>query len=274
QAQIDRTLNPFLLYISVPDASIFYAGNKPLMLVYMAPFFLMGLLYAAYHWQKPGALLLFLWLLLPPMGVSLLIESGISVRFVVVFPAMVLAAAVGIRYVLPRLLPHRFERYAFPMMIVLVLMIGAGQVYYYFNPHLEAFNRQFRLTKLYPDGEDAIFRSQDLPAGTHAVLISSPVFQRSYTKQVFDYFKIPLSFECLTPEQVTDSYLESLSPNRDYAFFIPLNDTRILERLQAHFRLQPPRRSPYADDIPDQREFLLFFAPHFELDTADPVEWQ
>ncbi|MBZ0310002.1 MAG: glycosyltransferase family 39 protein, partial [Anaerolineae bacterium] len=52
QAQADRFLQAFLLYLSVPDGSIFYAGETPLLLVYLVPLFLMGLVLILWRWRS------------------------------------------------------------------------------------------------------------------------------------------------------------------------------------------------------------------------------
>jgi 4-amino-4-deoxy-L-arabinose transferase-like glycosyltransferase len=259
----ERVLNPFFHYISVPDMSIFYAGTTPLLLIFLLPFFLAAFPALAFRPWRGGGMLLVLWLLNPAVGASLLVENGASVRFVLVFPALVLAAAVGLR-ALGEALGLRWRYVA-----ALAIALSAAQAYYYVNIHLPQFDQDFRLAKLYPDGEDAILRvwEGDYPPGTHIVLISDPVYPDHYGFSIL-YFLRPdtYPFEVRHPNDITPEYIAGLHPSFDYLFFIPPQETAALLRLQAALPLEGPYPSPYAESIPDQKEFLLYFLPGGRLD--------
>ncbi len=270
-AQMDRLQNPFLLVVSVPDSSLFYGGRGPLLLVYVAPLFFLGLWHSVRGIDRPGGGLLIVWLLLPPLGMSLLLESGISVRFIVALPAFMLTAAVGLRYTLPWLVPARWVG---PIAGVLVVLIAAGGMYYYFNLHVDTFNQQFRITKPYPDGEDALLRSAALPPDTHIMLISDPVYPETYAHEVANWVLPGRIITTRTSQLMTPDFIAGLSPNRPYAFFLEPDDLQTLGVLREHFNLQAPQRSPYADDIPDARELLLYYAPPFTLESPTPRDWE
>ncbi len=257
EAQFDRLKQSFLVFVSIPDASIFYAGNTPLLLVYLVPLFLIGLTYLLWRWRTPACWLLLLGLALPPLGTSLLVESGISVRFVAIFPLLLLPVAIALRYVTPYVLPLPESSHGRVILTAAICLAGV-QTAYYFRPHLEAFNQQFRIIKPYPDGEDALWRSLDFPNGTKIYLISDPRFPQFYTNEVLQYFDPELTTQNLKPEEITPNFAALLPCDRTYHFFIAPASVDVVDRLKTHLDLSPPSRSPYADDIPDVRELLYY----------------
>ncbi len=257
KAQRDRVLQAFLVYLGVPDSSLFYAGNTPLLLVYIAPFFLMGMFYLVSRWRGAAFWLLFFALLIPPMGTSLLVESGISVRLVAIFPLLILPAAVGGHYVLTHLLPPD-EKIQGIVIAFIFIGLAMGQIAYYFEPHLQVFNQQFRIVKPYPDGEDAILRSLDLPDGTQLILISDPVFPEMYGNEILNYYRPEIRIRSLRPQDMTENFMQTLPCDRPHYFYISLQSGFVIEQLKTRFLLSDPVRSPNADTIPDLRELVLF----------------
>ncbi|MBN2305057.1 MAG: glycosyltransferase family 39 protein, partial [Anaerolineae bacterium] len=88
----------FLFYVQLPEASLFYGGDTPLLLVYMVPPFLAGVAVVLARRRAPGPLLLILWGTLVPLGNALMSGPPGAARFVVVLPAVVLLIAVGLRH--------------------------------------------------------------------------------------------------------------------------------------------------------------------------------
>ncbi|MFW5772112.1 MAG: glycosyltransferase family 39 protein, partial [Phototrophicaceae bacterium] len=160
QTLSDHLTWPFLMFVHMAERWMFYGGETPLLLVFVAPFFLLGLAYAIVRLRHPGLALLVLWLLLVTAGNMLLANSAYAPRYVVAFPALILLVTVAICYVLA--LRPRWLDWLLRVAVLLVLV--AGQIAYYFGPHLDDFNRQLRPR---PDVQDSIFRAAHLPSDTH-----------------------------------------------------------------------------------------------------------
>jgi hypothetical protein len=257
QAHLQHTLNAFAVYIQAIDSSHYYDGDQPMLLNYLVPFFLLGIVYALRHFRTAGVLLL--WLFLISVGNSLLNNSTHYSRYVAVFPAVTLLAACGIVALLSLLdrLP-RNTRYALSAGLVFVLV--AGQVVYYFGHHLPSYAYNFWLYSPHDGGQDAVTRSLAFPPGTSIHIISSvpyadfnedTIFLRVYTDD--------LNLYGMTSDMLTDQYLASLPHDRDHAFFLEPEDQESLRRLAAHFSLLEPQYSPY--NIPPEKQFVLYYAP-------------
>ncbi len=250
----DQLLPPFLHYVSLPDAShFFYGGQTALILPPLVPVFLGGLWVTLRRNGLPGALLI-LWLALTALGNSLLKDNAWTPRFVVAFPALALLLALGLAALLDWLRPR--VRWLAPL---LILAIGAGQVAYYFGPHLAEFQVQVRPEH---DQQDLLFRLHDLPAGTEAYLVTDDpdlwmpllVFLSRYWGM--DDFKLNLR----TPARLSDwDLLNSLDPAVGHAFFVEPDDTISQTYLRERFGLGPPQPSPY--NVPPEKQYLLLYLP-------------
>lgn len=87
----------FLVYVQMPEGSLFYGGDTPLLLVYVVPLFLLGSAAALAHARKPGPLLLILWVAGNGLGSSLIAGPPGAARYVGAFPALALVCALGLR---------------------------------------------------------------------------------------------------------------------------------------------------------------------------------
>ena len=170
QARVNRFEHSLLHYVNSPENTLFhfylyYGGQHPLLLVYVIPPFFLGGVIALSQWRKPGVVLV-LWMLLTSLGNAFLLESAVSARYVLAFPAVAILVALGIRVPLDLLWRgERFGLRAGALMVALAVAIAVGQVVYYFGPHLDHFNRELRLQVAH-DVEDALLRSADFPPGT------------------------------------------------------------------------------------------------------------
>jgi hypothetical protein len=211
---------------------------------------------------RPGALLLLLWVILTSLGSSLLTNATHYARFVVVFPALMLMAAVGLRYVLPLAVSSRpLIRNA--LAAVMVIVIAVGQSSYYFGPHLTAFRRDFWDYRPYFDGQDAVFRSLGFPAGTRIHLVSTvPYPTYSDDTVLLRFLADDLQMDGLLAGQFTADYLANLPHDVDHAFFLEPSDTDSLRLLQDYFMLEEPKLSPWRS--PASRQFALYYAPHLQ----------
>jgi hypothetical protein len=97
---LQRLSFPFLVYVHQPELAVFYGGTTPLVLVYVVPFFLLGIAYAVRKWRTP-VFLLVLWVIGTAVVNALLRDSAVFARWHVVFPAVALLVALSLRYLLP-----------------------------------------------------------------------------------------------------------------------------------------------------------------------------
>ncbi|MBN1681720.1 MAG: glycosyltransferase family 39 protein [Anaerolineae bacterium] len=251
-----RVRDTFLITVHQPELSSFYGGQTPLLLVYMVPALLLGIGVMLARLRTPGALLLVGWILAVSLGNSTLVANLDAARYVVVFPALILVCALGIRWLLHVIEPARLHTAG---IVLLVIGLAAGQIVYYFGPHIDRYNTVIRAGKHYPDGEDAIFRSVNFPPGTQIHLISTTVFPQSYASDAIHFLADDLEVETLSPDEITMAYVWNLRRDVDHAFFIEAGLTGPLELLEDSFQLQPPVYSPH--DIPPGEEYVLYYAP-------------
>lgn len=259
---LHRLSFPFQVYVHQPEIGVFYGGDQALVLEYLVPLFLLGCFYLLWRWRTIGMIAI-LWILATAGVNALLRDSAVHARWVVVYPAIALVMAVALRYVLPMLIPKTYRVLAAAPIIALVGVIAVAQVAYYYGPHLALLNVQARESKPYRDALDAALRAvEQLPENTEIVIVSSPIADANVPKAFLGFMlKNPFSMTLRTfdPGELTPDFFDSLSPDKNVAFFIEPDDPATLERIQARYQLLPPQASPY--NIPVGKEFTLYFAP-------------
>jgi hypothetical protein len=257
----DHLLPAFQVYVNQTDNTLFYADEFGFILPALIPVFLLGIFYAAWRWRAPGMLLLLMWLLSTSIGNSLMVDSAGSPRYVMVFPALALACAVGLRYTVP--LVFRQERFARILIVVVAVVLAFVQINYFFNIHLPSYNMIFRAAKANPDGYDAAMRSANFPPGTNIHIISKNEVNQIETAGMVGFTRSDLYVDTMTPDKVTTKYLEDLTCRIDHAFFIERTDFATLDKLRKYFFLRAPEFTPYDDFLPSQR-LILFYAPYIK----------
>ncbi len=263
----DHLLPAVLVLFARPDATPYYGGETALVLPPLAPFFLLGAGWALGRWRHPGGRLLSLWIGLTALGNSLLIISAASTRYVVAFPALALAAAVGLRHGLGWLLPSQTAGTGFApgawlrrnAPALLAVAFGLWQLGYYFGPHLGAFDARFRAAQPGRDQDDAVFRALALPPGTQVHLVSRRSFDRGYAARLAAFLRDDLVVTGYVGDELTADILAALSPQVTHAFFVEPEDAGTLARLQSAFTLEGPSFSPYPVALDEQ--WALFVAP-------------
>jgi hypothetical protein len=257
----------FLIYVHQPEGSYFYAGHHPLLLVYVSPILLLGAVVALRRFRAPGPLLIVVWVSLTSLANSFMKGNTDAPRYVVALPALALMCAFGLQTALrllwPEPAPRPGWRRAFLAGLVIALM--AGQIGYYFDPHIDLFNRQLRAVKPYLDGEDALFRSVNFPPGTQIHLISAVVFDPNYAATMLTFLADDLEVETRSPLEVTTDYLWGLSRSVDHAFFVEPDDTATVAILRLYFDLEPPQYTTY--NIARDKQYVLYYAPAAANDT-------
>jgi hypothetical protein len=275
----DHVIPPFLMYVQHPDTTMFYGVNSPLM-VTAVPAFLLGVFYLLRRWRTPGSMLLLLWVVCTSLGNSLLVQSAAAPRYVVAFPALMLLAAVGIRYILPLIWPEEASitfpnHWRFPAhrwfsrrvaintlaIITLLAILSVIRVNYYFNEHIPKYNEQFRNSWGHRDAEDVVLRSLDFPSGTQIHIFSrTDPPDYGFTSGVLAFMVDGLGLHIPQRTTVISKYVESLDPAVNHAFFVGPYNTSVITVLREHFDLMPPQVSPY-EDLHSDHQYILYFAP-------------
>jgi hypothetical protein len=143
-------------------------------------------------------------------------------------------------------------------MAILTVALAVGQANYYFNEHLPLFAEQFRAAK---DLEDVYFRLPDVPPGTVVHIIYPGTVWQLNLDTLVSFWNLNIAVDAKYPQEITDHFLASLSPTKDYAFFVDPDDVDTLNRIRKYFYLLSPRFSPF--DTPMQNQLGLYYAPRF-----------
>jgi hypothetical protein len=267
---VPRLKEAFRVYVNLPEyRALYYAGDHPLLLEYVVPFFLLGAAFLLWRIRTP-AFLVFLWVVATSLGNSLIADSSVSTRFVVAFPALALLTAVGIRYTLSLLWPPQLpDRYQVLPLAVLGVVLAVGQTRFYFGPQLERYNEQWRATTVY-DGQDALFRSADFPPGTQVFIIADRAIDQGYGHGILVYLADNVTLNTATGEEMTPQRLQEFPRNVDFAFFLARDDSATLERIRRYFFLLPPQETPY--DVPKEKALVLYYAPAERQRDFQPEE--
>ncbi len=258
----DNLLPPILHIIQRTDTSrLYYGGETPLILGFMLPTFFLGVFHAVWRWRVAGSLVL-LWVVLVIAGNSLLspIENTFSVRYMVVFPALALLMAMGIRFTIPVLLGRsqldsRFSwRSVYGgLMLTVAGLLALLQVIYYFRDHLPFYNEQIR-----PPGDyiDVFFRARALPADTPIFIITDNGVYLPHYDLLGKFWDFHPHITVLAPSDLAGDDLRAFAPG-EYAFFIDPDDQETLRSLTAYFAsVEGPLWSPY--DVPSDKQYVEY----------------
>ena len=253
-----------MLYVNSPENTIvfyflYYGGTHPFVLEWFVPLLLLGGGIALWRWRRPGVLPL-LWVLAVSAGNALLVESAVSARYNVVFPALALLIALGLCHTLPLLWPRRWPvRAQTTLIVALAVVIAVWQALFYFGPFLKGFNIEAR-EYMDLDADDALLRAATLPPGTSIYLIGDKILAQSDAQNFLSYLADGLIVQEFPPGAVTDEMLAALPRNTTRAFFVGRNDVFTFARLYAAFG---PRFLQYTSnpDVPLEKQFALYLVP-------------
>ena len=271
-------LIPFEIYVSHPDTAAYYGGNQALVLAYLVPFFLFGCFYLAWRYPAP-AFVIPLWIAATALGNGLLRDVLVSSRYEEVLPALALAIAAGVRYLLAFLLPDAPEgnngvfRRVLP--VVIIGIIALAQVNTYFGEHLPRFAVQVRAEKPYRDSIDAVGRALALPGNTQIYIVGKPVADRNVPRNWLGFLSRDGDpsryFPLLTvaPDVISPKFLLDLPRGVNYAFFVAPDATSAIAQIERYFPdVTPPQYSPW--DIPANKEYLLFYVSSEDIPRRPP----
>jgi hypothetical protein len=206
--------------------------------------------------RSPG-ILVPIWLAAGWLANAAMREVAVYPRWVVVFPAVALAAAVGVSRVAERL----WRSPTLPALAI-VLLLSAAQVHYYFAVHIDRLSAQARAAQPHPDTYDAVLRAVDeLPRQTDLWFVTDPIVDvnppRSLLRLLLDGSDA-MRLEATTPAAVAPDRLATIRRERNLAIFVRPDDTRTVARLRARLDLTGPSPSPFP--IAADRALVLYFA--------------
>jgi hypothetical protein len=251
----------FLVYVTLPDQSFYYGGETALVLPYLVPVLLVGIVVVL--WRGGRALLLIL--VLTALGNSLLLFSPWVSGYVVAYPALCLLIGVGLdvlwRYsvrIWRRVLQHP-NCVAYSLTWV-ACICAIAQTVYYFTAHLDYFNQHLRPN---PDTHDAIFRALEFPPNTYVHLVGDIVFydfdiERMETFLLRPDLRTDVVRQIGRSSNFTADYLQALPRDADHAFFLAVSADVDVALLRQYFDVEGPFYSPY--NVPDQKQFALYYA--------------
>ncbi len=266
QTRLAHFKHALMVYVNAPENTVFhyylyYGGQHPLILEYLVPLFLLGVVIAAWQWRGPGVLPAG-WLLAATLGNAALVESAVSARYVLVFPALALLIALGIRVTLPLLWPPGWSfRPLAAAMIALALAIAVGQALFYYGPFLDLFEHEMRAFTNY-DGDDAMLRSRDFPPGTQIYVIADHVLPQTDAQRLINFLTDGLLVYVESPDTVSEELLRLLPRTIDLAFYFPPDNADLLLMFDEVFGRHAVLGSPHT--IPDGKMLGLYYVP------ADP----
>ena len=258
----DGMMWAFLFLVHKPEDHLYYGGDYGLIITAMVPFFFLGLWVVIWRVfrRDGGSALLIAWLLLTIIGGGLMSESFISARFVLVFPALAIMIAVGVRHILPLLVrpPERLMNIA---LITLGVLIAMVHVFYYFEQHLPRFEVQYRAHRPYSDFEDAILRSQDFREGTQVVMVMDHLFTASDNHNLMNFLREGITTETMHIDEFNAEFLDDLERHRDHAIFVPrrYHDAHELIVETLGDNLEPQYTTNRY--VPIDKQFVLYYYP-------------
>lgn len=250
----ERLNPPYLHLVHLPDTSAFYYGGETgLILPILVPLFFLGLAIAVWRWRREGSLLL-MWVGLTILGNSLIADNTWTARYVVVFPALILLIAMGIRFVLPLLIPTVSRRWQV-IGVGLLAVLCVGQVLYYFTIHMLIYNQQIRP---FLDHQDVGFRTVGMADGTSTYLLTDELTLELHITTLHRLTDTDIDFRILQPFEFPYDLMAVLSSGTETVFFLEPEDTPTLHTLQATYpqRLDGPYWSLF--NVPADKQYAMY----------------
>ncbi len=253
------------MYVNSPENTfvyyyLYYGGKHPLILEYIIPFFFLGIVFALWRWRTPGVLPV-PWVLGTSLGNMMMVESGVTARYVVAFPALALLIALGIRYTIPLLWPARLPTHFQPVLMGAIAGgLMAAQAIFYFGPFLDLFNVEVR-AYVDRDVEDALLRSLDFPDGTQIHIIDSRrVLPPIDAQRFLSFLRDGATVEVVPVGTYQPMGLLNLPRTINHAFFVVPDDSYTISALINTFG---PQTLLYSSDkdVPPEKQFALYWVP-------------
>lgn len=250
----DKILPPAHHIIYYPDGSgIYYGGDYGLVMWYALPFFFMGLVWALLRLRLAGWFIL-VWVLATLFGNSLVNYSNWSARFVVVYPALALLIAIGLRHTLDWLLSGWRATDRDGILLILAGGLVFAQVGYYFDVHLDHVRTHVYADIQY-DHLDALYRAEAYPDGSYLVYLTPSYVGGFILDAWLALRQRDIIYAIYDPRRFVDWHL--LPRNVPLLLAIEPSDTATLQAIESHFDVT----GPYWSDnpaLPRANQFALY----------------
>jgi 4-amino-4-deoxy-L-arabinose transferase-like glycosyltransferase len=245
---------------------LYYGGETAILLWYMVPFYLLGLFFVLFRVFRVG-FILWVWIVGALLGISLVVSADWTVRFGVMFPAMALLVAVGLRYLPESIWPARLDKRLFWGGLALVMVVGGVvNVVYYFNTHLPILNAQIRAMN-YPtpsmDFYDTFYTvSYDKNTtlyylGIRPETIFNPVLDHEIALRKLDLQYVVEG----DASKITVDWLKALPRDRALALAVDPLATDLIAVIKTAFPEATGPAPRLVDTVPERARYLIFRVP-------------
>jgi hypothetical protein len=198
------------------------------------------------------------------IGISFVVSTDWTVRFVVMFPAMMLAVAVGIRYPLEFLWPSRIpRRYLYALMSAIIALVAGAQLTHYFGDHLTYYNQQIRQDTF--DFYDVFDRAATYAREGNLYYLSDEIIFRPVLDSMQVFQNLNLEYKIWRRCEVTAANLEALPRDRPLLFAVVPTDSAMIRLLHEVFELEGPLWSRY-ESVPVESQYALYI---YKPDTRE-----
>ncbi len=260
-----RFAAPFMFLVQIRDDSLFYGGEEPLLLIFVLPFFLIGVSIALWRIWHPAMILILAWVFVGTFGNTKMHDVIQFQRYVFILPALMLLAAIGLSYSLSllRLLP----KYQGIMAGMLVIAIGIAHTNYYFYDHAPLLVEQSRGNTNADD--DAIFRAIHLPPDTQVIVITDEPFSTFGLSALLGYLQPDptLSFHGFSEDSLSAAWLATFTRDRNLAIFVDGDNMGLRRIVEIYYHIENPTFSPY--NVPRKNQMALYFIPRLPAPTPE-----
>lgn len=249
-----RLTETSLLIMSRSEGAFYYNGDAPLVSVTLAPALILGIGIVLWRWQTSGGSLLILWMVFTITALALLmLNLATAARLVVIYPALILLAAVGIRHFSKLLLG---EMDFVTAIVVIALSISQGM--YYYNVHLDKFLIQHYE---HQPGQEAVFQAAELPPNTHVHIIHTDPINQIGARSMIEFLVDGITIYTHKPEDVDRATLETFPRNVNQAFFIRWSDEKTKRLLARYYDINPDNPILGGNQWTLLDPFVLYFVP-------------
>lgn len=209
---------------------IFFLGSAPHLMNFITLFSTLGIAYLFWRWRKPASILIALWIVIPLISITLLLDELQSQRVQPFVPALILLAAVGVDQITRTIKSPQLQRLALMWGVTSLCII---QTITYFISYAPQYVQQV-LNK--EPWHMVVLQLDSLPPNSVLHIVGTNRLPIDYIEDVINFEtngKVP--FYGYTPEQVTDFSLVTLDRTKNHVFFIQQPDNFTPTLLRRYF---------------------------------------
>jgi 4-amino-4-deoxy-L-arabinose transferase-like glycosyltransferase len=266
QQMLRKVTDNLLLWVGRPDGQYYYSEHEPLVAIFLTPLLILGIGYGLWWLLSPSGLLLMLWLGAAVMGVTIFMETlSTTARWAVIFPALVLLMAVGLRCTITLLLtplhrPRRDQIVSGALVGSVALLVLMQGLYYggFIVPNFMRFHYR------YQPGQEAIWlAAEHLPPNTHLHLIHNRFVSEIDARGMIEFLSDGITLNSRRPSELTEEYLLQRDYSKHQAFIITtkdlIEDPSYYRLIDQNFTITQVIESE--DRWTEEYGFVLLFSP-------------